>query len=341
MTGRAWRVGARAEKHLAKLAKALREGTYRPQPVRRSWIPKLGSRHERRGLGLPTVRDRVVQTAPKLVLEPIFEAQFAQQSYGFRPGRGCKDALRRVEELLKAGATWAVDLDLKRYFDSIPHEALLAEMERQIGDGQVMELLRAFLTQKVMEGLNEWEPEAGTPQGAVISPLMANVYLDSLDHEMAKQSWQLVRYADDAVCLCESQAEAEAALAALSFWVKERGLALHPEKTRVVDTTQRDSGFEFLGYHFKRGMKWPRKQSMAKFRAAIRAKTRRKSGDSLTTIVAQLNPVIRGWFEYFKHSQLLDVRAVRRLCTTTASQYPLLPPPHRKTRMGLRQSTLA
>jgi len=292
---------ARAGKHLASLARDLREGTYRPQPIRRTWIPKPGSR-ERRGLGIPTVRDRVVQSALKLVVEPIFEVQFAQQSYGFRPGRGCKDALRRVEELLKEGATWVVDCDLRSYFDSIPHEALLAEMERQIGDGKVMELLRAFLNQKVMEGLNEWAPETGTPQGAVISPLMANVYLDSLDHEMGKRGWQLVRYADDAVCLCKSQAEAETALAAISVWVQNRGLALHPEKTKIVDTTKR-GGFDFLGYHFERGMKWPRKQSVAKFRVAIRARTSRKSGDSLSTIVTQVNLVIRGWFEYFKHSQ--------------------------------------
>jgi len=294
------RFEARAELELSMLEQELRGGSYVPKAVKRVQIPKPGSR-ETRPLGIPSVRDRVVQTALRNVLEPIFEVRFAPTSYGFRPGRGCKDALRRVQELLNAGHTWVVDADIRKYFDSIPHDRLMAEVEKEVADGRVIELLRAYLETGIFDGLEEWTPEEGTPQGAVISPLLANIYLHPVDLAMTAAGYEMVRYADDFVVMCRSQAEAEAALETVRGLIEERGLSLHPEKTRIVDATQR-GGFDFLGYHFERGYRWPRKKSMKKLKDAIRAKTKRTNGNSLTTIVESINPTLRGWFGYFKHS---------------------------------------
>lgn len=289
-----------AEKHLEHLSAALRTGTYVPQPVRRCWIEKQGS-GEKRPLGIPTVKDRVVQTAMRLVLEPIFEREFLPFSYGFRPQRGCKQALREVHRLLGEGATWVVDADIKSYFDSIPHVQLMKEVRTRIADGRVLDLLEAYLTQGVMDGLEQWTPEAGTPQGAVISPLLANVYLHPVDQALAAAGEQVVRYADDLVILCASEDEARQALNLLRTLLETLGLRLHPEKTRVVDATQ-PGGFDFLGYHFEQGKRWPRKKSLRKLKDTVRRHTRRTGGVSLVTMVAELNPVLRGWFGYFKHS---------------------------------------
>jgi RNA-directed DNA polymerase len=206
-----------------------------------------------------------------------------------------------VQELLEGGATWVVEVDLESYFDRIPHAALMMEVERKIADGGVLRLLRAYLSQGVMDGLEQWQPESGSPQGAVVSPLLANLYLDPLDRRMAEVGYQMVRYADDMVVLCGSRAEAETALSDLGAWVTAHGLSLHPEKTRIVDATQR-GGFDFLGYHFERGTRWPSKRSERKLRDAIRAKTGRKAGGSVDHIITELNPIVRGWFGYFKHS---------------------------------------
>jgi RNA-directed DNA polymerase len=294
------RFEARAELELAQLEQELRGGSYVPKAVKRVQIPKPGSR-ETRPLGVPTVRDRVVQTALRNVLEPIFEVRFAPTSYGFRPRRGCKDALRRVQQLLDSGHTWVVDADIRKYFDSIPHDQLMAEVEKEVADGRVIELLRAYLAAGILDGLEEWTPEEGTPQGAVISPLLANVYLHPVDLTMTVAGHEMVRYADDFVVMCRSQAEAEAALEVVRGLIEERGLSLHPEKSRIVDATER-GGFDFLGYHFERGYRWPRRKSMKKLRDAIRAKTKRNNGNSLTTIIKSINPTLEGWFEYFKHS---------------------------------------
>jgi RNA-directed DNA polymerase len=290
----------RIEQHTEYLARTLRDGSYQPAAVRREWIPKPGSK-EKRPLGIPTVRDRVVEKALQDTLQPIFEREFAEQSYGFRPGRSCKDALRRVDQLLKQGQTWVVDADLKSYFDTIPHEPLLKLIEEKVADGRVQELIRKYLKQGVLEEMREWEPEAGTPQGAVISPLLSNIYLNPLDHLMAASGVEMVRYADDFVVLCRSEVEAQAALAMVQQWTAEAGLTLHPEKTRIVDATQ-SGGFDFLGYHFERGEKRPRRKSLKKFKDTLRARTKRNQGQSLQVIIANVNRTTKGWFGYFKHS---------------------------------------
>jgi RNA-directed DNA polymerase len=291
---------ARLETHLAALSTALHDGTYRPQPIRRHWIPK-GPR-ERRPLGIPTVRDRVVQTALRLVVEPIFDVTFAPHSYGFRPRRGAKDALRRVAALLRAGYRYVVDADLQAYFDSIPHAPLRARVASQVSDGRVLALIDAFLQQPIFEGLAQWTVEQGTPQGAVISPLLANLYLDPLDHTMAEVGYEMVRYADDFVVLCRTAENAAAALAMVHRWTEAAGLRLHPEKTHLVDM-QQPGGFDFLGYHFEGRYRWPRKQSLRNFKDTVRRKTRRTHGQSLAVIVADLNRTLVGWFGYFKHSR--------------------------------------
>ena len=292
----------RAEEELQRLHEQLRGGAYRPQPVRRAWIDKPGS-NEKRPLGIPAVRDRIVQGALRHVLEPIFETDFAEHSYGFRPGKGAKDALRRVDTLLKAGHVWVVDADLKSYFDTIPHDRLLALVKERVADGRVLALVESFLRAGVLEESKGWQPtERGTPQGGVISPLLANLYLNPLDHQMAAAGWAMVRYADDFVILCRSEAEAHAALAAVRAWVNEAGLTLHPEKTRVVDASA-PGGFDFLGYHFERGMKWPRQKSLMKLKERVRAKTSRLDGRSLSEIVTDVNRTLRGWYGYFQHSK--------------------------------------
>ena len=288
------------ETNLSRVSQQLADGSYRPQAVRRQWVAKLGSK-EKRPLGIPTVRSRVVETALRNVLEPIFERDFAEHSYGFRPRRGCKDALRCVDGLLKAGNTWVVDADLQSYFDTIPKQKLLGRVAEKVADSRVLELVEAMLQTEVMEGLAHWTPEAGTPQGAVISPLLSNIYLAPLDHEMAGSGYEMVRYADDFIILCRSEAEARAALAKVQAWTAPAGLRLHPEKTRIVDATQR-GGFDFLGYHFERGYRWPRRKSVAKLKATIRGKTRRTHGSSLRIIITTVNQTLTGWFGYFKHS---------------------------------------
>lgn len=295
-------VGRQSEEEIAILHKQLRVESYEPTAVKRVWIPKQGS-PEKRPLGVPTVRDRIVQTALRNVIEPIFERDFAPQSYGFRPGRGCKDALRRVDELLKEGRVWVVDADIKGYFDTIPHGPLMKRVERKIADGRVLRLIEGYLKAGVMESVKSWQPtERGTPQGAVISPLLANIYLDPLDWEMARAGLEMVRYADDFVVLCHSEQEAWQALEKIQEFAKANGLTLHPEKTQIVDASQ-PGGFDFLGYHFERGMKWPRKKSLAKLKEVLRAKTRRTEGRSMKAICEDLNGLLHGWFEYFKHSK--------------------------------------
>jgi len=305
------------EENINKLSEEIRLETYRPRPIKRTYIDKPGSR-EKRPLGIPTVRDRVVQSAIRLVIEPIFERQFRPSSYGFRPNRGCKDALREVERMLKAGYTHVVDADLKAYFDSIPHGRLMQDVQRYVADGRLHKLIESFLKQDILDGLAKWTPEAGTPQGAVISPLLANLYLHPVDQVMEEAGYAMIRYADDFVIMCKDEAEAKQVLYKVTQLTTERGLTLHPEKTRVVNTNEAGQGFDFLGYHFERGTRWPRKKSLKKFKDTIRSKTGRSNGHSLPDIAANLNRTLKGWFEYFKHSHkwtfpMLDGWIRRRL----------------------------
>jgi RNA-directed DNA polymerase len=291
---------SRLEENLERLAESLRGGGFRPQAIKRVWIPKPGKK-EKRPLGIPTIRDRVVQTALRNVLEPIFERDFAEQSYGFRPGRGCKDALRCVDALLKEGYTWVVDADLKSYFDTINHSRMLAQIKAKIADRTLLALLSSYLKQRIMETAEGWTPELGTPQGAVISPLLSNIYLDPLDHLLASAGFVLVRYADDFVILCRQEKDALTALALVEHWSASVNLLLHPEKTRIVDATA-PGGFDFLGYHIEQGLRRPCHKSLTKLKDRIRAKTRRCNGQSPSAIIVDLNRALVGWFEYFKHS---------------------------------------
>lgn len=283
---------------IKQLQEQVRNGTYRPQAVRRVRIPKPGS-DQTRPLGIPTVRDRVVQTALVHVIEPIFDNEFHERSFGFRHGRSCHDALQVVEELLAAGHVYVVDADLQSYFDTIPKDRLMQLIAAKISDRRLLDLIRRFLDQSILEELQEWTPDAGVPQGAVLSPLLSNLYLNELDHRMAELGYEMVRYADDFVILCRSQEQAASALEEVKRFVDEAGLTLHPDKTHIVDS--REKSFEFLGYSFRGKLRFPRSKSHRKLVDTIRRLTPRQSGQSLQATINEINRVTRGWFAYFRH----------------------------------------
>jgi len=325
------------EEHLLvetrQLAEQIKDQTYRPSAVRRrpklrvgARIPKPGRPNETRPLGIPTVRDRVVQRAIVNVIEPILDHQFHERSFGFRHERGAHDALRIVEQKLQEGYVYVVDADLKgfpfrlnvscvearsrfirtvarttrpRRFDTIPKDRLLTLVKEHVSDSRMLKLIKLFLDQNIMEELREWTPIADVPQGAVLSPVLSNLYLNPLDHEMADNGFEMVRYADDFVVLCRSEFEAEVALQMTSEWVESAGLTLHPTKTKIVDS--RVESFAFLGYSFRGEKIYPRRESLAKMKARIKELTPRKRPGSIRSIAAELNSVLRGWFGYFRH----------------------------------------
>ena len=295
------------EQRLLKLSEKLKNEEYKPNAIKRVMIDKPGSK-EKRPLGIPTVEDRVVQTAIRNVIEPIFEIKFSENSFGFRPKRGCKDALRIVYSKLYEDYQYIVDADLKGYFDTISKPKLMELVKVEISDSKVLKLIENFLNQSVFDGLETWIPEFGTPQGAVLSPLLANIYLNSLDWLMADNNYLMVRYADDFIIMCKTRESAEKALSIVKEWTDKAELILHPEKTKILDSMQDE--IEFLGYRFVKSKnyeqkklfwKFPKKKSINKFRDSIRKYTRRSNGNSLVKIIEKINPIIRGWFEYYKH----------------------------------------
>jgi group II intron reverse transcriptase/maturase len=305
---------------LDRLQSELTEETYKPQPVRQVPIPKAGKPGEFRTLGVPTIYDRVCQQALLNRLEPIFEPVFDEANFGYRRGRSTKDAMRKVWKEIQSGREWIVDADLKDFFGSVDHEKLLTLVAQRIADGRVLRLIRAMLKAGSYGKGRLFPSERGTPQGSVVSPLLSNILLTPFDQEMRSKGFQLTRFADDWVITCHSEAEAHAAIAVALRILKELGVELHPQKTRVVHVQH---GFEFLGYKIKRGKRlklssdkirstarsgalyaFPREKSINRFMDQVRALTRRRVPLKTKELIERLNPILRGWGNYYKKAHV-------------------------------------
>lgn len=327
--------GGQLDQELDRLHTELKQDTYRPQPVRQVPIPKPGKPGEFRMLGIPTIYDRICQQALLNRLAPIFEPVFDEANFGYRRGRSTKDALRKVWREIHSGREWIVDADLKDFFGSVDHKKLLTLVAQQVADGRVLRLIQAMLEAgSCLEGWVSFT-ERGTPQGGVISPVLSNILLTPFDWEMRARGYQLTRYADDWVVTCTSEAEAAAAIAAAQRILAQLGVQLHPQKTRIVHINR---GFEFLGYKIKRGRPraalrrklgrsapagtvyaYPSEKSINRFKDRVRQLTRRRIPLSTDQIIAEMNPIVRGWGQYYKRSRVrklftqLDAWIVRRL----------------------------
>jgi len=312
--------GAVADKELEVLHRELRAGGYVPKPVRRVNIPKRGKPDERRPLGIPTIRDRICQQALKQRLEPIFEPELNNCSFGYREGRSAHDAMRKIWRELMSGYQWIVDADVRDYFGSVDHERLITMVAERISDSRVLSLIRQMLKAGYVEEGKRRPTPQGTPQGGVVSPLLSNIYLTPFDDEMVRRGYRLTRFADDWVVLCRTRAEAQRVLEEAKEILKELGLTLHHEKTKIVHIAW---GFEFLGYKLKRGrgLKLPKEKlskktnahgiyavptekSIRRFMDRIRLKTKRKVPLTLKEIIDEINPVIRGWGTYYRKAHV-------------------------------------